>query len=113
MDWPHRHITVLVSISIFNPRQYSTNHLFPSPQQSAIECWAPVIRGFWRRSSAERHLDMLRQHAGGPFIVAVSDQLNVEEAELEGLPDNVVRFRNMPLPEEVAKRAAKLMGSEK
>jgi predicted nuclease of restriction endonuclease-like RecB superfamily len=67
------------------------------------------ILGFWRRSSAERHLDMLRQHAGGPFIVAVSDQLNVEDAELAGLPDNVVRFRNMPLPDEVAKRAERLL----
>jgi predicted nuclease of restriction endonuclease-like RecB superfamily len=68
------------------------------------------ILGFWRRSSAERHLAMLREHAGAPFIVAISDQLNVEDADLEGLPDNVVRFRNMPLPEEVVKRAAKLIG---
>jgi predicted nuclease of restriction endonuclease-like RecB superfamily len=67
------------------------------------------ILGFWRRSSAERHLDMLRQHAGGPFIVALSDQLNVEEGEAAGLSDNVVRFRNMPLPEEVAKRAERLL----
>ncbi|MSQ95464.1 MAG: DUF790 family protein [Gemmataceae bacterium] len=69
------------------------------------------ILGFWRRSSAERHLAMLREHAGAPFILAISDQLNVEEGELEGLPDNVVRFRNMPLPEEVAKRAERLVGA--
>jgi predicted nuclease of restriction endonuclease-like RecB superfamily len=67
------------------------------------------ILGFWRRSSAERHLAMLKEHAGGPFIVALSDQLNVEEGELEGLPDNVVRFRNMPLPDEVVKRAERLL----
>jgi len=67
------------------------------------------ILGFWRRSSAERHLAMLKEHAGGPFIVALSDQLNVEEGELEALPDNVVRFRNMPLPEEVAQRAQRLL----
>ncbi len=67
------------------------------------------ILGFWRRSSAERHLAMLKEHAGAPFIVAISDQLNVEEAELADLPDNVVRFRNMPLPDEVAKRAAALV----
>ena len=41
--------------------------------------------------------------------VALSDQLNVEEGDLEGLPDNVVRFRNMPLAEEVAKRAAQVL----
>lgn len=67
------------------------------------------ILGFWRRSSAERHLALLREHAGAPFVVAISDQLNVEEADLEGLPDHVVRFRNMPLPEEVVKRAERLI----
>ncbi|MBI3824220.1 MAG: DUF790 family protein [Planctomycetes bacterium] len=69
------------------------------------------ILGFWRRSSVERHLKLLREHADRPFIVALSDQLNVEEGELEGLPDNVVRFRNMPLPDEVAKRAKMLIES--
>jgi predicted nuclease of restriction endonuclease-like RecB superfamily len=67
------------------------------------------ILGFWRRSSVEKHLQLLREHAGRPFILAISDQLNVEEGDLEGLPDNVVRFRNMPLAEEVAKRAGKLI----
>ena len=66
------------------------------------------ILGFWRRSSAERHLAMLKEHAGAPFIVALSDQLRVEDADLEAFPDNIVRFRNMPLPEDVAKRAAAL-----
>jgi predicted nuclease of restriction endonuclease-like RecB superfamily len=67
------------------------------------------ILGFWRRSSVEKHLQLLRDHADRPFLVALSDQLNVEEGDLEGLPDNVVRFRNMPLAEEVAKRAAQLL----
>ena len=67
------------------------------------------ILGFWRRSSVERHLQLLREHADRPFLVALSDQLNVEEADLEGLPDHVVRFRNMPLAEEVAKRATALL----
>jgi predicted nuclease of restriction endonuclease-like RecB superfamily len=67
------------------------------------------ILGFWRRSSAERHLAMLREHAGAPFLVALSDQLNVEEAELENLSSHVIRFRNMPLPDEIAKRATMLV----
>lgn len=67
------------------------------------------ILGFWRRSSAERHLTMLRQYAGAPFVVAISDQLNVDDADLESLPDHVVRFRNMPLPEEIVKRASRLI----
>jgi len=44
-----------------------------------------------------------------PFVVALSGPLNVEEAELADLPDNVVRFRNMPLPEEIVKRAERLL----
>jgi uncharacterized protein len=75
------------------------------------QCVMLDILGFWRRSSVDRHLQMLREHAGCPFIVALSDQLNVEEAELRDLPDNVVRFRNMPLPEEIAKRAAGLLAT--
>ncbi len=65
------------------------------------------ILGFWRRSSAERHLAMLREHAGAPFIVAISDQLNVEEGELEDA--NVVRFRNMPVPSDIVECAARLI----
>jgi uncharacterized protein len=73
------------------------------------QCVMLDILGFWRRSSVEKHLQLLRDHADRPFILAISDQLNVEEGDLEGLPDNVVRFRNMPLAEKVAKRAGKLI----
>ena len=73
------------------------------------KCVMLDILGFWRRSSVERHLQLLRDHADRPFIIALSDQLNVEVTDLEGLPDNVVRFRNMPLADEVAKRAAQLI----
>jgi uncharacterized protein len=66
------------------------------------------ILGFWRRASVERHLALLRD-ADRPFVLAISDQLNVEESELEGMPDYVVRFRNLPLPEEVVKRAERLL----
>jgi uncharacterized protein len=66
------------------------------------------IFGFWRRSGVERHLERLRQHAGQPFIVAVSEQLNVDDAELEELPASVYRYRQMPLPEEVVKLAEEL-----
>lgn len=63
------------------------------------------VLGFWRRSSAEQHLDRLRQFVTEPFLLAVSDQLHIEEAELEGLPAEIHRFRNMPLPDEVARLA--------
>jgi uncharacterized protein len=67
------------------------------------------VLGFWRRSSVEKHLDRLRQHAPTPFLLAVSDQLHIEDADLEGLPAMVHRFRQMPLPAEVARLAASLL----
>ncbi len=63
------------------------------------------VLGFWRRASAEQHLGRLREHVREPFLLAVSDQLHIEEAELEGLPAEIHRFRNMPLPDEVARLA--------
>lgn len=63
------------------------------------------ILGFWRRSSAERHLERLRQHAREPFLLAVSDQLRIDDADLEGLPAGIQRFRQMPIPDEVARLA--------
>ena len=68
------------------------------------------VLGFWRRSSAEKHLARLREHARVPFLLAVSDQLRIDEAELEGLPAGVHRFRQMPLADEVARLAAELLG---
>ena len=67
------------------------------------------VLGFWRKSSVERHLERLREHAREPFLLAVSDQLHVEDAELEGLPGAVYRFRQMPLADEVARLAGEVL----
>jgi predicted nuclease of restriction endonuclease-like RecB superfamily len=67
------------------------------------------VLGFWRRSSAEAHLERLRRHVQEPFLLAVSDNLHIDEADLEGLPAGVHRFRNMPLPEEIARLALALV----
>ncbi len=63
------------------------------------------VLGFWRRSSLGTYLERLRRDASRPFILAVSDQLHVEEDELEGLPVWIHRFHNMPLPDEIARLA--------
>jgi predicted nuclease of restriction endonuclease-like RecB superfamily len=63
------------------------------------------VLGFWRRASAERHLQRLRRYATEPFLLAVSEQLRVDEAELEGYPAGIHRFRQMPLPDEIARLA--------
>lgn len=63
------------------------------------------VLGFWRKSSFERHLQRLRQHAPARFVLALSEQLRIDDSELAGLPAGIHRFRNMPLPEEVVKLA--------
>jgi predicted nuclease of restriction endonuclease-like RecB superfamily len=67
------------------------------------------VLGFWRRSSAEQHLARLRQHVTEPFLLAVSDQLHIEEAELSGVSAEIHRFRNMPLPDEIACLATEVL----
>jgi predicted nuclease of restriction endonuclease-like RecB superfamily len=69
------------------------------------------VLGFWRKASAEKHLDRLRQHVREPFLLAVSDQLHIEDAELEGLAAGIHRFRNMPLPDEVVRLAEALVNA--
>jgi predicted nuclease of restriction endonuclease-like RecB superfamily len=69
------------------------------------------VLGFWRRAGAERHLGRLRQHVREPFLLAVSDQLHIEDAELEALPAGIHRFRNMPLPDEVARLGNELLNA--
>jgi hypothetical protein len=71
------------------------------------------VLGFWRRSSAEAHLKRLREHAERPFLLAVSEALRIDEAELEGLPAGVHRFRQMPLPDEVARLAAEQLAGQR
>jgi predicted nuclease of restriction endonuclease-like RecB superfamily len=68
------------------------------------------VLGFWRRSSAEQHLARLRQHVSQPFLLAVSDQLHIEETELENLPAGIHRFRNLPLPDEIARLGLEVLG---
>ncbi len=71
------------------------------------------VLGFWRRASARQHLERLRRHAPAAFVLAVSDQLHVEEGELEGLPTEVYRFRQMPLADEVARLASEVIGLQR
>jgi len=68
------------------------------------------VLGFWRKASVAAHLERLQEHAPQSFLLAVSDQLHIDDAELDSLPAGVHRFRNMPLPEEVARLAGDLRG---
>ncbi len=70
------------------------------------------VLGFWRRSSAEQHLARLREHIREPFLLAVSDQLHIDDADLDSLPAGIHRFRNMPLPDEIARLAREVLGMD-
>lgn len=63
------------------------------------------ILGYWRRSSVERQLQMLREQIREPFLLALSEQLHIEEESLEDLPAGVIAFRQMPLPDAIVKKA--------
>jgi predicted nuclease of restriction endonuclease-like RecB superfamily len=63
------------------------------------------VLGFWRKSSAVKHLQYLQRYAREPYLLAVSDQLHIDE-QLDDLPAGIHRFRHMPLADEVARLAA-------
>ena len=67
------------------------------------------VLGFWRRGAVETQLKKLREYAAQPFVLAVSDQLKIDDEELADLPAGVLRFRAMPSPDEVARIAADLV----
>jgi predicted nuclease of restriction endonuclease-like RecB superfamily len=67
------------------------------------------VLGFWRRGGAEAHLQRLRKNAKQPFLLAVSDSLKIDDAELEGLPAEIHRFRQMPQPDEIVRLAEALV----
>ncbi len=69
------------------------------------------VLGFWRRSALSTYFERLKNDPGRCFILAVSDQLHVEEATLESLPLPVHRFHNMPLPDEIARLAREVVAA--
>jgi predicted nuclease of restriction endonuclease-like RecB superfamily len=70
------------------------------------------VLGFWRRGAVENHLKRLKQFAGAPFILAVSEQLKIDDDELAGLPAEVHRFRSMPVPDEIVRLAEGLVSGK-
>jgi predicted nuclease of restriction endonuclease-like RecB superfamily len=66
------------------------------------------ILGFWRKGAAVKQLDRLRKFATIPYLVAVSNSLRIDEAELDEMP-NVIQFKQLPLPEAVADAASEVV----
>jgi uncharacterized protein len=69
------------------------------------------ILGFWRRIDAEKLYRRLAAEMDGPFILAVSEQLNIDEALAEEWGGHIYRFKRTPLPAEIVKLAEAQLGS--
>src|SRR5581483_10189575 len=79
-DWDIREETEVIPLG----RQFWVPDFRLIHRASGLEVLLDVL-GFWRRSGVERHLELLRTHADRPYLVALGDQLRVEEADLAEL----------------------------
>jgi uncharacterized protein len=63
------------------------------------------ILGFWRRTDAEKLFRRLAAELKSPFVLAVSEQFNIDEALADDWGGHIYRFKRTPLPAEVVKLA--------
>jgi len=63
------------------------------------------VLGFWRRTDVEKLYRRLAAELGGPFVLAVSEQLNIDESLADEWGGHVYRFKRAPLPAEVVRLA--------
>jgi predicted nuclease of restriction endonuclease-like RecB superfamily len=63
------------------------------------------ILGFWRRTDVEKHVKRLQGELKEPFVLAVSEQFNIDEALAEFGNAAIYQFKRTPLPEEVVRAA--------
>lgn len=63
------------------------------------------VLGFWRRTDAEKLYRRLAAEHGSPFILAVSEQFNIDESLADEWGGHVYRFKRTPIPAEIVKLA--------
>ena len=63
------------------------------------------ILGFWRRTDVEKLYRRLTAELDGPFVLAVSEQFNIDESLADEWGGHVYRFKRTPLPTEIVKLA--------
>lgn len=71
------------------------------------------ILGFWRRTDAEKLYRRLAAELDGPFILAVSEQFNIDESPADDWGTHVYRFKRTPLPAEIVRLAEAQIGAVK
>jgi predicted nuclease of restriction endonuclease-like RecB superfamily len=67
------------------------------------------ILGFWRRTDAEKLYRRLAKEHPGAFILAVSEQFNIDESIGADWGGHIYRFKKTPLPAEIARLADSLI----
>lgn len=63
------------------------------------------VLGFWRRTDVEKLHRRLAAELGGPFVLAVSEQLNIDESSADEWGGHIYRYKRTPLPAEVVRLA--------
>jgi predicted nuclease of restriction endonuclease-like RecB superfamily len=71
------------------------------------------ILGFWRRTDADKLFKRLKSELGGPFIIAASEQFNIDEITADEANEHIYRFKRTPLPAEIVKLAEAQLKSVK
>jgi uncharacterized protein len=71
------------------------------------------VLGFWRRTDAEKLYRRLAAEHAGPFILAVSEQFNIDEALADEWGSQIYRFKRTPLPSEIVRLAEAQIGVRK
>jgi uncharacterized protein len=69
------------------------------------------VLGFWRRTDVDRLYKRLAAELNGPFILAMSEQFNIDETASQESGAHIYRFKKTPLPAEIVKLAAAQVGS--
>ena len=77
--------------------------------KSGKEVYVEVF-GFWRKGDIEQHYKNLSKGAPGQFVLCVSEQMRADEDSEVAFGNGVYRYKRTPLPDEVAKLAARVAG---
>ncbi len=70
------------------------------------------IFGYWRKGGLATRLELLKKHGSKNILLAVSDELHVDEELTEELPQEVYRFRTIPNAKEVEQRLNQMLAAD-
>ena len=76
---------------------------------SGKEVFVEII-GFWRKVDVENLYKRLKKQMPGKFVLCISEQYRADKDDEVSFGDGVYRYKRTPLPDEVAKMAAKVAG---